>query len=221
LEVAFTILFVVIFFAVIGLVIYLGIIADRKRTEQLRTLAGELGMNFLSEDNALHQRLQRMHLFTLGAGHAVKNVIHGNTQAVDLSIFDYQFTTGSGKNRTTTHQTVAFFEAGDLDLPGFQLTPENVLHRFAGLFGYQDLNFESHPRFSKQYLLRGMDEERIRQLFRDDALEFFEQHPELSVEGDGHQLIVFRKGQQCKPDDIRAFLELSFAVYNQLRSLSA
>lgn len=216
-EVVFKVSIFGLFLGIMALVLYLGWRGEKKRREALSNVATELGMVFVPKDDALRGRCSHLSLFQTGGGHEIKNVIFGDTQSVDLSIFDYSYTTGSGKNRTTHRQTVAFFEAGSLDLPGFNLSPENIFHRVAGLFGYQDINFDSHPKFSKQYLLRGNNETRVRSLFREDVLDYFDEHPGLCVEGSGHQLLVCRRGHRVKPEQVRTFLEEAFAVYNQLR----
>jgi hypothetical protein len=60
---------------------------------------------------------------------------------------------------------VISFQSSLLSLPEFELRSENMFHKIGKAFGCQDINFESHPEFSKRYLLRGADEEAVRTFF--------------------------------------------------------
>jgi hypothetical protein len=46
-------------------------------------------------------------------------------------------------------------------MPHFALRPEKAWHKIGSWFGHQDIDFDSHPRFSSTYLLRGGDESAI------------------------------------------------------------
>ncbi|MEC9473853.1 MAG: hypothetical protein VX584_04130, partial [Actinomycetota bacterium] len=67
-------------------------------------------------------------------------------------------------------------DAEDLQLPTFVIRPENLFHKIGSTFGYQDIDFDAHPTFSKRYLLRGPDEEAIRNTFTDEFLSSYERH---------------------------------------------
>jgi hypothetical protein len=82
------------------------------------------------------------------------------------------------------------------------------------VFGFQDIDFESHPRFSSSYLLRGSSEYKIRKLFTDEVLAFFENEPGLSVEGCSQQIIIYRAAKREKPEEMRSFFEEMFRVYS-------
>jgi len=57
--------------------------------------------------------------------------------------------------------------------------------------GLHDIDFDAHPRFSKNYLLRGTDNEKVRDLFRHDVLDVFEGIEVLSAEGLRDQFIYY------------------------------
>jgi hypothetical protein len=87
--------------------------------------------------------------------------------------------------------------------------------------GYQDIDFESRPDFSKAFLLRGSDEARIREVFDDEVLEFFEGTTGVCVEGGGEQLIYYRGSKKVEPANIRSFMDEGFKVYLLFRSPSS
>jgi len=78
--------------------------------------------------------------------------------------------------------------------------------------GYQDIDFEISPGFSKKYLLRGPDDAAIRSVFTSRALIFFESEPGLCVEADGRKLIVYRHSVRVKPELIRESVEKGVQV---------
>ncbi|MFA4947427.1 MAG: hypothetical protein WC674_02830, partial [Candidatus Krumholzibacteriia bacterium] len=93
------------------------------------------------------------------------------------------------------------------NLPAFTMRPENVFHKLGSMMGYQDIDFESNPVFSKKYLLRGPDDAAIRNAFTSRVLMFFESEPGLCVEADGRKLIVYRHSVRTKPEVLRESLE--------------
>src|SRR6185503_18800487 len=139
---------------------------------------------------------------------------YGEVNAVKAALFDYTYVTGSGKNRTTHNQTVVYFEPRDLNVPFFSLRPENALHKLATVFGYQDIDFGNRPLFSSKYLLRGADEQGIRNTFTDALLTFYETNQGLSVDGGGNQLFVFRSGQRAAPHELQRFINSVLPLTN-------
>lgn len=203
---------------IIVLIIVLAIRAERKRREAMQMVADELGLPFFPKgDESLINHLSGFHLFSQGRSKKITNMIHGDTEDVDLGIFDYRYTVGGGKNSSTYNQTVVCLQSPHLALPEFAMRPEHFFHRIGGLFGFKDIDFESHPGFSKAYLLRGPDEEAVRQLFRDDVLSYFETQKRICVEGARGTLVFYRSGRRVKPSEIRTLMEEAFQVFSLLR----
>jgi hypothetical protein len=196
--------------------------AERKRTEQVRQAAKQLGLTFNPMDDAgLLSELSSLRLFTQGHSRKIKNIVHGETDQVEIGIFDYQYTTGSGKNAKTRKHTVIYFESPDLQLPQFAMRPENLFHKLGSLVGLKDIDFDSHPVFSRAFHLQGEDEPSVRQLFREEILSQFENHTGVCVEGRQRQLIYFRSATRVAPEEIRSFMEEGFKVFSLMRSSTA
>ena len=51
-----------------------------------------------------------------------------------------------------------------------------MLIKLCEMLGLKDIDFDSHPQFSKDYLLKGADEAAVRRCFHPAVLTFFEQH---------------------------------------------
>ena len=109
------------------------------------------------------------------------------------------------------------FHSPDLSLPSFELRPEHMFHKIGQALGYQDIDFDSHPTFSKQFLLRGPNEAAIRDFFTPELLEFFESHPGVSVEAAGDRMIFYRASKRIKPEDVRSFMEAGFKIFARLK----
>jgi hypothetical protein len=190
---------------------------ERERIEALGRMCSEMGFAFdpVGELSAF-RALADFPIYDRGHSKRVKNVMTGRIDGREVRLFEYQFTTGGGKNRHTAIQTVALFPRGGTGLPDFTLAPENVLHRVGQMFGYQDIDFDSYPDFSSQYLLRGADEPAIRAAFSPMAISYLEQQRGWTVEVKAESVAIYRAGKRCKPADLRSFVDGAIAV---LRSL--
>ncbi len=168
-------------------------------------------------DPDLLDRLKPFHLFSQGHSKKITNVLMGKAGTLDVAVFDYAYTTGGGQHSRHWRQTVILFESDDMRLPEFTLRPENVFHKIGGVFGYKDIDFDSHPEFSKRYLLRGENEEAVRATFGDEARSFYESDLKLSTEAAGPQLIHYRSGQRVSPDEISEFIKQGVRVLTLFR----
>ncbi|MEE2905298.1 MAG: hypothetical protein VX801_02765, partial [Gemmatimonadota bacterium] len=157
---------------------------DRKRvaqrTKKLKNLAEEMGMEFSAMgDSALRESLSAFGLAERGV--EIDNVLHGDSEQLGYSedfevrILEYRGAPSqygsisssagmSGGGGVPSITSMICFQSPQLNLPKFQLGPEG----WGIKLGYQDIDFESHltaVEFSKKYLLRGKDEQKIRALF--------------------------------------------------------
>lgn len=211
------IFFVFVFFAIFALVFFYQRKKERERTQYMQAIANQLRWNF-AEDAPMNMiaGLDRFALFSQGHGKQIKNFMYGEANGVKAAVFDYIYVTGAGKNRQTHYQTVTYLEPGNLRAPYFSLRPEGFFTKLLTAFGYQDIDFGQRPEFSKRYLLRGQDEMAIRQTFTDSLLSFFETYQGTSVDAGGNQLLVFRAGYRCPPQEVQNQLALGLNILNLL-----
>lgn len=204
-------------FATLGLIgLFLGLAATmgyfdqrnkKLRQEALANQAALGGYSFEASPSALAV-LQNsgLNLFERGRARQSLNCLKKTEELGEIIIFDYHYTTGGGRHSQHHQQTVFCVESSRLSLPAFSLEPENIFHSFFQMFGYQDIDFTSNPEFSKHYLLRGKDEQRIRSCFNIQVLQHFERVKGLAVEGSENLLIIYYPGTLIAPEEIISFI---------------
>ena len=209
-----TVIIITAVFLLVGFLCFIFWRMGKKRTEQFALISAELKLNFFPKGStSLFERLKPFHLFSKGRSRKIKNLMEGEANKVELAIFDYQYTTGGGENSHTYRQSILFFRSPKLNLPDFSLRPENVFHKIGSAFGDKDIDFETHPLFSKSYLLRGDNEAAIRGLFNNELLNFIESQQKISIEGSGDQLVFYRHKKRVKPEEVEEFMEEGFKVF--------
>ena len=211
---------------VIGLVVFAIVMAirqEKKRAEALRLFAQDNGFSY--EDKAGgpgEVGLPEIELFNRGHSKRMTHVMAGEVEGSDLRVLEYRYTTGSGKNSSTSHQTVVAIATGGVSggggvmLPDFTLARENFFHKIGQAFGYQDIDFDMFPEFSKKYLLRGSDEEAVRALFNGRVIDAYMNNVGVNVESRGGWLFVFAQGKRLKPEDIQPRIECAFGLLFEL-----
>ncbi|MEL7332429.1 MAG: hypothetical protein AAFN12_09265 [Cyanobacteria bacterium J06560_2] len=209
------IVFLVLILVATGVSTYL----NHKRAQLIESLAAEWGFTYRKQAQNCLPR-ERFDLFSKGRNCHLANVIRREQGSVMVSIGEYTYTTGSGKNRSRHCQTVVILDSERLALPQFSLMPENVLHKIGQLFGYKDIDFDTHPDFSQFFLLRGPDEIRIREAFDTDVLDFFEmkffeRQQRISVEGAGSTLIYYYADRRRDPRRWQQMIAEALKVYEQ------
>ena len=195
---------------------------SEQRTKEFKRISEQLGMTFSArvKGRAKDQATPPLPLFREGRSRVVTNMLHGDSELLgfaeefEVRIFAYGF----ARQQQDQHrmQSVICFQSPQLNLPKFQLRPEEWLHKIGSKLGYQDIDFESHPtavEFSKKYLLRGKDEQKIRALFTDEVLAFFAGQDKICVEGFSSHLCFYRARKLIEPEDIPAFMKEGFEVF--------
>jgi hypothetical protein len=209
-------IFLLIGGAITGIV-FVSLHFDKKRRESLAGIAEEMGLTFMPEgSDVLWQRLSPFYLFNLGRARKMSNLVQGDAGEVKLAIFDYQYTTGSGKNTHTAKMTIVAMESAELKCPPFSLRPENLFDKLGGMLGFQDIDFASHPKFSSMFVLKSPNEEQVRQFMKPALLEYFESQPGISLEADQGVLFFYRGSRRAKPHELKDLFAQAYAAYGKI-----
>jgi hypothetical protein len=194
--------------AILGIVIVvLARRHEKRRAEEMKRRGRREGFTYEEKSpDLLDGGFTGLHLFRQGHSKRARNVLRGSVGGRDAIVFDYHYTTGGGQHSSHHAQMVAVFALAESALPEFELRPENVFHKIGSAFGYQDLDFDANPEFSKRYVLRGPDESALRRHFARPLLRFFEKHRGWSVECGGGWLVAYRHRKRVRPAELRKFV---------------
>jgi hypothetical protein len=200
----FPVLMITVFITVFVVVVYFGKMQARKRKEGLTGFFLDLSFR-----NVEQTEIPDFKMTSRGHARRRYNNYEGRTSGLDISVFDYRYTVGSGKNSSTHTNTIAMT---NVNLPIFQLSKEGFFSKIADKFTNKDIDFRDYPDFSDKYVLKGIDEQGIRTIFTSEALVFFENYERENnqrcyVESNGRELIFCTPSKRIKPENMNMFME--------------
>jgi len=208
---------------VVTVVLFIGgglifsIIYEKRRKQKLKEIADEMGLTFAPDgDPHLLARFSDFKLFNVGRSRRMKNLIQGDSGEVKLAIFEYKYTTGSGKNSKTRHQSVVSLHSPNLVCPDFTIRPESFLDRIGSALGFQDIDFDDHPEFSNKFVLQGSNEQQLRQYFNRETLDFFTNRPSICVEAQSGTLFYYRVNKRINPNQIKDNLGEAYEIFGMM-----
>lgn len=201
--------------AAVAAVLYFSYLAEKKRTEQFGKTAEELGLTFMPDGgNDLLARFEPFKLFNQGRSRKITNVVVGDAGDVAIAIFDYQYTTGSGKHQQTHKQTVVSLTSPHMNSPELRMRPEGFFDKIGSVIGFQDIDFDSHPEFSNLFVLQGSNEPAIRAFLVPRILELLETKKGICLEAFGNTMFFYKARTKSKPDQIKELLAEAYEIYN-------
>jgi len=181
------IIFVVI--ALFIVVVVAGIISARKRREAMRALAARMGLRFEpAKDRDIARRYKFLDKLRRGSNRYAFNILSGRYQGHDLTVFDYHYKTGSGKN--THHYYFSFFILHlPASFPELVIGPEGIFSKIAQAVGYDDIDFESHE-FSSKFCVRSGDKKFAYDVCNARMIEYLLSNSDLSIEIEDSTLAI-------------------------------
>jgi len=209
-----------IIIAVMGAIVLGVVYADKRRKNKIKEIAeksgfeydfnGDILIGYIGSDRAVPEERSfvlnkysddvsrylystGISLFDNGHSKKTKNIISFPFKNSKIFLFDYYYTVGSGKNSTTYSQTVAFYKS-DKKFPSFSMRPENFFDTITSLVGYNDIDFNEFPSFSKLYYLKSKDEATVKEFFSEHRIRFFEQTPGWYLEANENFIVLYKKG---------------------------
>jgi hypothetical protein len=238
-EALFFLVFGLVFLGIIFLGIY-AIGANKKRAEDLSRCASAMQLAYSRvAPEGFSDDLAKMSFFAVPANRNYTNVMHGQAGGMRVHIFEYNVSQDSAPvshagpihpgndaaamthSHTSTSSSSSLYSAvylrGNSTLPQFLLFPSSVMDGIVKkLFGMQDINFDSHPVFSKEWVLQGKDEAAVRKLFGPEVLTHLERKSKDTVAGEGERLVLLRPGF-LMPEQVEGLLKDALALNEVLR----
>lgn len=210
-------------------------ILDSSRTIRFRKIAEKNSLSFKDTGDYLLDELFNFRLFSqelsflrraahprkLKYRRKIRNLIKKDISSIDLYIFDYinmivhYYRERSGessylvRNKVTYEQTVILFRSKMFNLPNFYLRPKNWLEKKIKFSFTKIMKSIDHPIFKRYYLLKGNDAERIREIFNDNVLTYFEnkKYKNIYVEGLNDKFICYINNSLIEPNYINIFIQ--------------
>ena len=197
----------VIFAAVLMAIVIWSAVAAAKRRKALGEVARRLGFDFdpdAHDGDAIAGRYPNFDPFGRGRARRASNVLRGRRGDVEFELFDYRFTTGSGKNKRTHRYGIAAARV-PVRFRSLRIRPEGIFDKLASFAGFDDINFESHE-FSARYHVACDDRQFAYQLIHPQAIEHLLRCPPLNWQMNGTVIVIHRSGA-FKPEEIPRVVE--------------
>ena len=180
---------------------------NQARTESLQEALQQLNLQYTTEigaeksellDSVLSIRnLQTQKKLSLASG-----VFHD--QNIDLLTLEEMVYTGNAA--VAVRQSVCLIPL-NRSVPEMTLTPWNIFHAIAYMFGSGSVSFPTHPDFSKKYLVKGEHPDLIEDFMTPQILEFFEERPKILWDVTKNTLLYFRPAKELTSlEEIEEFL---------------
>lgn len=178
-------------------------------------IAEKTGLQYQEKDEnkLLYTAHKIFQLFKMGGSKKARHILSGMMDSREFfSIFEYSYVVSTGKSTATIEQHVLSVRLNK-DLPAFDLKPENIIHKIGDWLGFNDIDFEAFPQFSKLYRLKSKNEAQIRKLFNESVLGFLSFDKGWSIECDGQTIIYYKSGKRMKEVMIEPFIEASTLLH--------
>lgn len=165
----------------------------KHREKKLRGLAAKSSLRFSSSDPFdLPDVHFHLNIFTQGHSRLARNVVHGRLGALAVRLLDYQYETGTGKNRRTHQWQVALVQTG-MRLPGLLCRPMPDHDPLEILFGFDEIDFQAEP-FARLFHVTGEDRAFAYHLLHARATDQLAAQPRFNLETRGPMVAVYNSG---------------------------
>lgn len=182
-------LFIVGFIALFIVIAVLGYISSMKRRQAMMALAAKLGLNFYyQKDRDIPRRYRFLDKLRAGRDRYAFNILTGNYRENNVTIFDYHYKTGSGKD--THHYYLSFFMLNmPISFPELIIVKEGIFSKIGQALGYDDIDFESHE-FSRKFCVRSKDKKFAYDVCNAQMIEYLLSNTDLSIEIEDNILAI-------------------------------
>ena len=207
-------LFIVGVVAVIFVALIFGIISAQKRRQAMMALAARLGLSYYpGKDRNIASRYNFIDKMRAGRDRYAYNILSGRYQDHEVTIFDYHYKTGSGKD--THHHHLSFFILIlPSSFPELVIAKEGFFSKIGQALGYDDIDFESHE-FSRKFCVRSKDKKFAYDICNARMIEFLLSNTDLNIEIDNNILSI-SFGHRLSPVDIEPNLNRLIAIRSLL-----
>ncbi len=132
---------------------------------------------------------------------SLENILSNSDSFIAYTTAD--IITQEGARTTTEFQNITVIKISGLKpLPKFYMAEETLMDKLTNLISGDDINFDSHPTFSKNFILKGEDSNAVRKVFTPAVLAFFEANLDLMLISNGHDILLRSQYRFLKQTEI-------------------
>ncbi len=185
---------------------------EKKRRQRLAEWAVRNGWHYSeAKRRDMHHTYPGQKLFDRGHSRFGQNFVTGKFKGMEVACFDYQYTTGSGKNRSTHNHGVVVLH---LDHPVIPLTirREHALDKVGEFLGADDIDFES-AEFSRTFYVKSSDKKWAYDVIHTRTMDFLLQNAADFSLAFGHNELAVIKTGRCQPDQYEKAVKLAHGLY--------
>ncbi|MDG1741544.1 MAG: SulP family inorganic anion transporter [Crocinitomicaceae bacterium] len=190
------------------------------RQQRIKKIAANNGWMYTQEEQVDSIELLEFDFFRSRPIEYKMNVIGGEFEGsnVDWEISDITFDEGAMLSKEVYKTTVQLVHL-NREIPSFVLEQEGIFDKIFDRvlsINSQDIDFVSHPIFSKKLKLTGEDEQAVRGLFTSELIEFLESEEIYHIECNGNALIIFKSLRISNTGEIKNMVRFTKEFVNHL-----
>ncbi|MCP4993821.1 MAG: hypothetical protein GY934_08555 [Gammaproteobacteria bacterium] len=193
---------------------------ESQRSNDLKQLAKQLGLNFKGGQQPLPAVLQNTNFDLLAQGPTnINNWMSGSIKSHQIGLFGFSYnasTSGEGEavlplnddqNSIERRSQSVIWIGTEKNYPDFDLSPKQSHDRtVATRFGLHSVTFDGDSEFNKHFVLLARDNNRVSHLFSERVRKQLLDHPGMVIESRGNNLLFYRHAERLSPRDIPQFL---------------
>lgn len=202
---------IILAIAVIGAVGFFAYQEEKKRREALRLWAGQRGWRLVPDTiKSMHTEYPGLKVFQKGHSRTAKNIIQGELHGRPVTLMDYRYVVGHGKNRSTHNRGVIILKTDFPTVPMF-IRRESALDRVGEFFGADDIDFES-SEFSRKFYVKSNDRKWAFDVIHSRTMEYLMKAPSFTIEFGLGEIAVYKTGR-CDTDRYDRALKMLWKLY--------
>ena len=178
-----------------------------KRQKSLQNIGAELNWEYVPLQKEEITELNNFGYFKTRQINKVSNIISNNR----CSLFDIEFSEGEMIAKQVIRASMFYINI-DKEIPEFTLDKEGVFEYIYHFTGFKDIEIENHQDFSKRFYLSGKNQEKIKEVFTDELILFFESNPYYHIESSKHGLLILGKERLAGVKEIKALADFGIRL---------
>lgn len=187
---------------------------EQKRVEAVRQWALGRGWHLdRSDSRDWDKKHPGLRFFDRGHSRRGRNVITGTFEGHRVTLLDYRFVTGHGKNRQTHSLGVVLLHCEFPTIP-LRIRREHVFDKVGEFLGHDDIDFES-AEFSRRFHVSSSDRKWAYDVLHTRAMDYLLKAPPREIEFGFGEIAVVQK-RYCDVDAYEQSLRLAADLHRMI-----